>query len=952
MRLSWNEIRVRAASFARDWADARYEKGETQSFYNEFFEVFGVRRRKVATFEEPVRLLGEKRGFIDLFWRGKLLVEQKSAGRSLVPARQQALNYFPGLKDHELPRYILLCDFQTFELIDLDTREETRFALADLPTHVEAFGFIAGVERRVFRDQDPVNIIAAELMGKLHDALKASGYDGHRLERLLVRLLFCLFADDTGIFDELEVFETLIRDRTCVDGSDVGSWLIHLFQVLDTPSDRRQTNLDEDLAHFPYINGDLFKEPLPIPSFNKAMRKQLLEACRFSWEKISPAIFGALFQSVMNKKERRKKGAHYTTEKNILKVIEPLFLDELRAELSRIIGLKRGREQALRAFQGKLAGLKLFDPACGCGNFLVIAYRELRTLETEVLKALYADVFNRPGYSRADFIFDVASLSKVNVDQFYGIEIDEFPARIAETAMWMMDHIMNTRLSLEFGQVYARIPLVAAPKIVHGDALEIDWANVLAPAECSYVFGNPPFIGAKMQTDGQRAQVRRIAALGKSGGTLDFVAAWFIKAGEYVRGSKARIGFVATNSITQGEQVAQLWPVLFQKFALEIAFAHRTFAWGSDARGVAHVHVVVVGLARRDGEPAEKRLFTYEDINGDPDETQHTALSPYLFDASRLADRHLVIRTAPKPLTDAPRAVIGSKPIDGGYFILDGVERNAFLASEPGARALVRPYVGAEEYINGGDRWIVVVDGLPPERLRSLPHVMALVQQVRRYRLGELPPRLKPDGDNKKASDGSRALARTPTKFHVTVIPDQPFLCLPETGSERREYAPIGWLQPPTVPSNLVKVIENASAWRFAILTSATHMAWFKYVGGRLKSDPRYSTGLVYNTFPWPEFTDTDRARLTTLAQAILQARAAHPGATLADLYDPDAMPANLRAAHRANDLAVDRLYREAPFESDRERVEHLFTLYEKMTAGFLALDKRGARGRKKARAP
>ncbi|RYG17978.1 MAG: class I SAM-dependent DNA methyltransferase, partial [Caulobacteraceae bacterium] len=630
-----NEIRARASTFARDWAEARYERGDTQTFYNEFFEVFGVQRRKVATFEEPVKKLGDKQGFIDLFWKGKLLVEQKSGGRDLARARQQALDYFPGLKDHELPRYILVCDFQTFHLTDLDTREETRFALADLPAHVEAFGFIVGIEKRVFKDQDPVNILAAEIMGKLHDALKASGYDGAPLERLLVRILFCLFADDTGIFDELGLLQTWIEDRTAEDGSDLGSKLSELFQVLNTPPERRQRSLDEDLGRFPYINGDLFALPLPIPAFDRAMRDRLLEACGFSWEKISPAIFGALFQSVMNAKERRAKGAHYTTEKNILKVIEPLFLDDLRAELSRILGLKRGRETALRAFQDKLAGLNLFDPACGCGNFLIIAYRELRLLELEVIKALYPQ-------GQRDL--EAAALSKVDVDQFYGIEIDEFPARIAETAMWMMDHIMNNRLSQEFGEVFARIPLKAAPHIVHGDALEIDWTTVLPPERCSYVLGNPPFIGLVMRGQAQQDQAGALMArLGAAGSRLDYVAAWFLKAGEYVQRSKARIAFVATNSITQGEQVAQLWPALFQRWNLEVAFAHRTFAWGSDARGKAHVHVVVVGLTRRDDEPAEKRLFDYDHANGDPHESRHLALSPYLFDASGLRDRHLVV---------------------------------------------------------------------------------------------------------------------------------------------------------------------------------------------------------------------------------------------------------------------------------------------------------------------
>ena len=930
MRLSWNEIRARAADFAREWADARYEKGETQSFYNDFFQVFGVQRRKVATFEEPVKKLGDKQGFIDLFWKGKLLVEQKSAGRNLTPARQQALDYFPGLKDYELPRYILLSDFQTFELIDLETGDETRFALADLPAKVEAFGFIIGVERRVFKDQDPVNIIAAELMGKLHDALKASGYAGHPLERLLVRLLFLLFADDTGIFDQLGLFEAFVRDRTREDGADLGPLLSHLFQVLNTPSQTRQANLDEDLGKFPYINGDLFAEPLPIPVFDKGMRDRLIEACGFSWERISPAIFGALFQSVMNAKERRAKGAHYTTERNILKVIEPLFLDDLRAEFVRACELKRGRDAALRAFHDKLAGLKLFDPACGCGNFLIIAYRELRALEIEVLRALHSDSGGQQDLA-------ASALSRVDVDQFFGIEIDEFPARIAETAMWMMDHIMNNRLSLEFGQVFARIPLTAAPNISHADALEIDWASVLPPEQCSYVFGNPPFVGAKMQSDAQRAQVRRIAALGKSGGTLDYVAAWFIKAGEYVRRSRARIAFVATNSITQGEQVAQLWPLLFQRYELEIAFAHRTFAWGSDARGKAHVHVVIVGLSRRDDEPVEKRLFSYSDINGDPVESRHTAMTPYLFDASRLTNRHLVVRETSDAISGqiVPSVRLGSQPIDGGNLILDSDERSHLIASVPDIRPFVRPFIGSWEFLNGHERWILALQKAPSQLLRHIS-ISSRLRAVRKFRLESVRP-------------ATREMADFPAEFHFTTLPDQEFLILPEVSSERRTYAPIGFCEPPTIPSNLVKIVSDAERWHFSILTSATHMSWLRHIGGRLKSDYRYSIGVVYNTFPWPKLTDADKSRLDNLAQAILHARAAHPGATLADLYDPDVMPADLRTAHRALDLAVDRLYRKEPFESDRERVEHLFTLYEKMTAGLFASAKPARRPRARA---
>ncbi len=775
-RLSWNQIRANAARFSDEWKEARYERGETQSFYNEFFEVFGMKRRRVASFEEPVKKLGGKQGFIDLFWKGVLLVEQKSAGRKLAPAKTQALDYFPGLKDSELPRYILLSDFQTFELHDLEENEAAFFTLAELPDHVEKFGFILGIEKRSFRDQDPVNIAASELMGELHDALQTAGYRGHPLERLLVRLLFCLFADDTGIFEPVGLFEDLITERTNEDGSNVGQWLTQLFEVLNEPESERQANLDEDLRAFPYINGDLFAGTLRTPAFTKAMREALLRACAFKWDAISPAIFGALFQSVMDREHRRAQGAHYTTERNILKVIEPLFLDELRAEFQRLRERRdTGRRAALEAFHTRLAELHFFDPACGCGNFLIIAYRELRALELQALRELYPP---------PQLALDIEQLMRVNVSQFYGIEIGEFPARIAEVALWMMDHIANNRASLEFGQVYLRIPLRASPHIRHADALETDWNDVLPAAECDYLLGNPPFVGAKFQTTEQREQVRRIAGLGGSGGTLDFVTAWFLKAGAYAREGKARIGFVATNSITQGEQVAQLWPLLFQRCGLEIAFAHSTFAWGSDARGVAHVHVVILGLTRREDELKTKRLFAYPDIKGDPVESSHTKLSPYLIDAANLSDPHLVVSEVSRPLNGLPQLIIGSKPIDGGHLIFLPEERDAFLRMEPEAAMFLRPYIGAEELINGKIRYILALQDATPADLRKLPGVMERLERVRRYRL-----------ESKSAP--TNALAATPALFHVNVLPTRPFLAIPEVSSERREYAPIAYLEPP-----------------------------------------------------------------------------------------------------------------------------------------------------------
>ena len=764
MRLSWNEMRVRAAGFARAWRGAAYEKGETQSFYNEFFRIFGVKRRSVARYEEHVRRLDNTHGYIDLFWPRVLIVEQKSAGRDLTKAYGQAGEYFDALPEREKPGHILVSDFQTFELYDLDERERTVFSLADLPAHVEKFGFILGLRRRAFRDQDPANIKAAELAGNLHDALAEAGYRKHDLERFLVRVVFCLFADDTGIFEPRDIFFNFIEERTSEDGADLGPWLAQLFQVLDTPDDARPHTLDEDLAKFPYVNGDLFEDSLRIPSFNAAMRNALLETCRFDWSNISPAIFGALFQSVMEPAERRAQGAHYTTEKNILKVIEPLFLDDLRAEFERLKARKDSRRSAeLRRFQEKLGGMKFFDPACGCGNFLIIAYRELRELEMEVLRELRAAEAQRELYA-ADF-------SRVTVDQFYGIELGEFPARIAETALWMMDHIMNNRLSLEFGQTYTRIPLTTSPHILCADALETDWAALLPPEDCSYVFGNPPFVGAKFQTGEQRLQVRRIADLGKSGGTLDYVTAWFIRAGEYLQKSATRIGFVATNSITQGEQAAQLWPILFERCRLEIAFAHRTFAWGSDARGKAHVHVVIIGLDAREAARTEKRLFGYPDINGEPEESRHAALSPYLFDAGGLADPHLTVREESGPINGLPQLLSGSQPIDDGNYIFNADQRAAFLTEEPIAEKFIHPYVGAREYLQGGDRWILALQDASPTELKEMPKVIERMRAVRMFR-------------TKSKRKSTLKIADYPTQYNVEVIPTTPFLVIPEVSSE------------------------------------------------------------------------------------------------------------------------------------------------------------------------
>lgn len=906
MRLGWDEIKRRARAFSEEWKDAHYEKGETQSFYNDFFHIFGVKRRQVATYEQRVKLLNNKHGFMDLFWPRTLLVEQKSARLDLDKAGLQALNYIDGIPQADQPRYVLTCDFQSWRLLDLDDGKETRFKLADLHKHIEKFAFVLG-RQRTFETQAGVTIKAAELMGDLHDALEAANYKGHALEQLLVRLLFCMFADDTGIFQPKDIFLELLQNDTREDGSDTGRILMELFDVLDTPEVDRQAGLADELNAFPYINGDLFAGRLRTPVFDRKMRRLLIDACRHDWTGVSPAIFGSLFQSVMDAKERRAKGAHYTSEANILKVIGPLFLDDLRAELERAIDRRTNRETTLLEFQAKLSRLTFLDPACGCGNFLVIAYREIRRLELACLKALY------PTQQ-----IDAVLLSRVTVGQFYGIEIEEFPARIAEVAMWMSDHLANNEYNEAFQGNSARIPLRDSAHILNADALETDWSILITPDKLNYIMGNPPFVGFVMRGAAQQNQSTAIMqSLGAGGVRLDYVAAWFLKAAEYISSNnRVRVAFVATNSITQGEQVAQLWPALFDRWKLEILFAHRTFSWGSEARGKAHVHVVVVGLAHRDAEPSEKRLFSYPNIQRDPVESRHNGLTAYLFDAQAVLNRHLVVRRESSSLASAPRICVGTKPVDNGLYIFDAAQRALFLEGEPGAAKAMRPFLGGYEFINGQGRWILNVGDLSPDEVRIMPAVRNRIAAVRDFRA---------TGAGKLA----KSLAAAPTAFHVTVIPNSPYLVIPEVSSERREYVPIGWVTPPTIPSNQLLVIQDATIWHFGILTSRAHMAWIGHIGGRLKSDFRYSSGLVYNTFPWPDATPAQRAKIEQLAQTVLAARAAHPTASLADLYDPDTMPIDLRRAHHALDLAVDRLYRPAPFASDRDRVEHLFGRYE-----------------------
>ncbi|MDE3103970.1 MAG: class I SAM-dependent DNA methyltransferase [Acidobacteriota bacterium] len=912
MPLSWNEIRDRATAFSREWKDETSEDAEAKSFWDAFFNIFGISRRRIATFETPVIKSDGHGGFIDLLWKGKLVVEHKSRGRDLDRAFQQAKDYFHGLEDRDLPQYVLVSDFARFRLYDLDRDETHEFALKDLPKNIRLFGFIAGYQTRSFGQQDPVNIQAAEKLGQLHDLLKDAGYRGHPLELFLVRVLFCLFAEDNAIF-EPQQFREWIEQRTAQDGSDLGPALAHLFQVLNTPEDARAKNLDEHLAAFRYINGKLFLETIPLTSLDRRMREMILDCSSLDWSSISPAIFGALFQSIMDKVARRNLGAHYTSETNILKALQPLFLDSLHAEFQRV----RRDSKRLIAFHEKLGNIRILDPACGCGNFLVIAYRELRLLELEVLRALY---------NSQDQHLDVSQIVNVDVDQFYGIELEEFPAQIAQVALWMTDHQMNQKVSEEFGQYFARLPLKKSPNITHGNALTLDWATIIAPKDLSYIVGNPPFIGKKEQTAQQKSEVLALFSGTKGSGVLDYVCCWYLAAVDYMATNRSiRTAFVSTNSITQGEQVGVLWPGLLQR-GVSIEFAHRPFQWTNEAKGMAAVHCVIVGFSLSNQN--EKQLYEYETIRSRPNAVTATHINPYLVDA---VDAFIVRRTWPI-CADAPEMNYGSMPIDNGWLILSDNERRELLQEEPHARPYIRRYMGGEEFLNGIDRYCLWLVDIDPAMLRQLPRVSVRVAGNRKYRLSS-------------DRQTTRNLARTPTLFGEIRQPNSTYLFVPKVSSELRRYLPIGFNKPSIIASGTALIVKEATKFHFGVLSSLMHSAWMRTVCGRMKSDYQYSAGIVYNNFPWPEPTPKQRAAIETAAQAVLDERARHPDSTLADLYDPLSMPPGLVKAHQTLDRAVDAAYGRTNFRTEAERVAFLFTLYERLTSLFPTEKKPARRG-------
>ncbi len=904
MILSLNEIQDRALKFSNEWADACNEDAEAKPFLQDFLRVFGIEKRGICYYEVPVKRLDGSTGYIDLLWKGKLLVEMKSRGKDLKKAFDQAREYLDGLAQHEFPRFVLICDFNLFRLYDLEEDVVREFLLPDLVKNIHLFGFITGYKKHVYKEQDPVNIKAAELMGRLHDKLKEIGYEGHPLEVYLVRLLFCLFADDTNIFEN-ELFYEFIEERTSPDGSDLAARLNELFYTLNTPREKRLKNIDEQLNKFPYINGNLFEEMLPPASFDKSMRESLLNCCALDWSKISPAIFGAMFQSVMNQKARRNLGAHYTSEKNILKLIKPLFLDELREEFEKI----KHNKKRLSEFHDNLSSLRFLDPACGCGNFLVISYRELRLLEIDVLQALLD--------SEKRFL-DVSTVIKLNVDMMAGIEIEEFPARIAEVAMWLIDHQMNMVVSQKFGQYFVRLPLRSAAKIVNGNALQIDWETMVPKEKLSYIIGNPPFIGKKEQNPEQKADMGRIFLGAKGAGVLDYVTAWYIKSAQYIQNTRIKVAFVSTNSISQGEQVGLLWTILFRQYKINIHFAHRTFSWLNEAKGNAAVHCIIVAFANYDTN--DKKIFEYKDIKGEPHEIKVKNINPYLVEG-----RNITLEKRESPISNVPGIIYGSFALDDGNYTLSEEERSQIISENSNSEKLIRPFIGGRELLHSEKRYCLWLEDAEPSEIKGNSKIKERVEAVKKWR-------------SNSNRENTKKLAETPALFAEIRQPKTKYLAFPTLSSENRKYIPITFLEPSVIASNQIYVLPNSSLFHFGVLTSEMHMTWIKSVCGRLESRYRYSAGIVYNNYPWPENpTEKQKVSIEEAAAKVLNVRNNYPNRSLSDLYDPLAIKLDLLKAHQALDRVVDLAYRPQPFPNESKRMEFLFDLYEKYDGNLFA---------------
>ena len=926
--ISIDTQRDRAAKFAKEFEGITSEKQNDQDFMREFCAIFGISSRSIEWQYDVRENKKAAKKWIDGLIPSKLLFEIKSAGQNLDEAYRQAADYVPMIKESHRPDYILVSDFANLHLYNRVTgAPRVEIKLAELPQKIEHFAFLAGYEKIAVENQQKINEKAAEQMADLHDEIKNTGYNGKDLENYLVRLLFCLFAEDTGLFGENGAFLNYLHNHTKIDGSDLDGALRMLFDTLNTEPKKRAKNLPEHLAKFPYINGALFEGNLKPCYFNEATRNTLIECARMDWSEISPAIFGSLFQAVMHDedeqgkaktKKRREFGAHYTSDANIIKTINPLFMDDLRAEFEKC------SKQKLPAFHDKLASLNFFDPACGCGNFLIVAYRELRLLEIEVIKKIYGNKLKEQ--------IDVGeTLIKCDVHQFHGIDIDESATHIATVAMWLVDHQMNLEVGKAFGNYFNRIPLVKKANIINANALQIDWQSVINPQNCSFIMGNPPFVGRQYQTEEQKKDLALVFHGMNGAGVLDLVAAWHVKAARYIQeNSKIRVAFVSTNSLTQGEQVAVLWSELL-KLKIKLHFAHRTFRWSNEGRGVAAVHCVIMGFGLQ--EPSSYRLFDYGDnIKGEAFEIEVSQINPYLVDAPTV-----LIDKRRKPLSkNAPEMVFGNMPNDGGNLLLSQEEADEIRKNDPIAAQYIRPFLGAEEFINNLPRfclWLKNSTGTDRTKSAEIKKRMDAIKKMR----------------SESTREATQKLAETPYLFGEIRQTDKPYLLIPRVSSEQRKFVPIGYFESSVICGDSNFMLPNASLYEFGLLCSTFHNAWMRTVCGRLKSDYRYSNTIVYNNFPFPaEVNAPQKKKIAEAAQAVLDARiieekrceAAGQKCSLATMYAASNMPEELLKAHKKLDAAVDSAYHYKGTKDDAARVAFLFEKYQELVAPLIETEK------------
>ena len=930
--LSINAIRERCVKFAYDWSDCvGDEKQDGHEFMRELMKCFGITKRKAISYERRSnRASTGRQGYIDALIPGKALIEMKSAGKDLDKAEEQALDYIHDLADVETPRLLIISDFRRIRIVDLGNdimtangidSGHTEFELAKLPDHVDDLKFLAGygMVQVGSREQEEASIRAARVMADLYEALDGSGYSDHEASIFLIRTLFCLYGDDAGLW-ERDLFAEFLDARTREDGSDLGAQLAVLYQTLNTPMERRQSTLDELMARFPYVNGGIFEERLNIPSFSSTMRDELMRACAFDWSGISPAVFGSLFQAVKSPEARRELGEHYTSETNILKTLGPLFLDDLRERFA-----EHTHDLAkLKELRQELRDLRIMDPACGCGNFLVVAYRELRHLDTEILKRIRELELARKDNDefQATIFFDDQGESAditVQLDHFFGIEIEEWPARIAQTALHLAHHQANREMERLLGQAPSILPLKASAHITIGNALRTEWTQVCPPSPTVRIVGNPPFIGQYMRSEEQTDDLRFVWGDGYDG-YLDYVTGWFIKASHYFQSvpNGGRFAFVSTNSIAQGVPVVALFRPLLEG-SWRIRFAHQTFAWTSEAPGAAAVHCVITGFDR--GAPHEKApalLFTYSSPKSQPAVAPVEHISPYLIEGA-----NIFIEARTRPLSPIlPEVRFGSKPADGGNLIVEMEDYREFL-EDPIASKYLRPFSNARELLHGLNRWCLWMAGSNFDS-RDIQRSLLLKERVsacKEFRLNS----------RKKATNES---AKTAHLFQENHQPTVPFVAIPRVISESRHFYTVAHLDEETIASDALFTALDPDGFLFAIISSSMFITWQRAVGGHMKSDLRFSNKIVWNTLPLPEVSDKLRTEIIAAGQGVLDARAEQPGASLADMYNPLAMAPSLLKAHRVLDRAVDRAFgAKKPLETNEERLALLFKRYQEMTA-------------------